>query len=396
VNILFLSQVLPYPLDAGPKVRMYYMLRYLAQRHDVTLVSFARGEKAEYVKHLRSFCRAVHTVTIRRSPARDAFFLLRSLLKNQPFLIERDHVPQMHTMIKDLLDNNHFDAIHADQLWMAQYVAPGLLIKKVLDQHNAVWTIVYRLWQNSHLGPYRLLMALEWRKLQRYEAKVCGQFDHVVTVTEEDKRALQSLDSSNKLNLSVIPICIDPDTVPRVKQNVNAKNIVCIGGMFYPPNVDGVLWFARQVFPLVRHEIPESHFWIVGARPDRRIVQLGREDASVQVTGYIEDTNVYLCDSAVFIVPLRAGGGMRVKILDAWARGIPIVSTTIGCEGIDVQPGVNILIADTPADFAQAVLRVIRDPALGKRLAENGRRWVETHYDWRQVYRGLDQVYPVS
>ena len=107
----------------------------------------------------------------------------------------------------------------------------------------------------------------------------------------------------------------------------------------------------------------------------------------------MDDPTPYLADSAVFVVPLRAGGGMRVKILDAWAGGIPIVSTTIGCEGINVTPGENILIADEPGDFAEAVIRVIRDEALARRLAENGRRHVETHYDWRRTYASFDRVY---
>jgi glycosyltransferase involved in cell wall biosynthesis len=177
--------------------------------------------------------------------------------------------------------------------------------------------------------------------------------------------------------------------------------------MFWPPNVDGVLWFAREVFPLVRQQVPEARFYIVGKNPPKEVRRLRVARSKLRsndqpsaishqpivVTGYVEDPTPYFADSAVFIVPLRAGGGMRVKILDAWARGIPIVSTTIGSEGIEVREGENILIADTPRDFAQAVVRAIRDKELAQRLAENGRRWVEEKYDWRIIYPKLDEVY---
>jgi glycosyltransferase involved in cell wall biosynthesis len=177
--------------------------------------------------------------------------------------------------------------------------------------------------------------------------------------------------------------------------------------MFWPPNVDGVLWFAREVFPLVRQQVPEARFYVVGRNPPKAVrrLQSSYQPSAIShrpsaishqlivVTGYAEDPTLYFADSAVFIVPLRAGGGMRVKILDAWAKRIPIVSTTIGCEGIEVRDGENILIADTPQDFAQAVVAVIRDSDLAQRLAENGRRLVEEKYDWRVVYRDLDEVY---
>jgi glycosyltransferase involved in cell wall biosynthesis len=184
--------------------------------------------------------------------------------------------------------------------------------------------------------------------------------------------------------------------------------------MFWPPHVDGVLWFAREVFPLVRQQVPEARFYIVGKNLPKEVCKLQDARSKLQrgyrlsairhrpfaishqpivVTGYVEDPTPYFADSAVFVVPLRAGGGMRVKILDAWARGIPIVSTSIGCEGIEVRDGENILIADTPQDFAQAVVRVIRDLTLAQQLAENGQRWVEEKYDWRVVYRKVDEVY---
>ena len=396
MNILFLTQVVPYPLDAGPKVRSYHMLRYLAQRHAITLVSFVRNaQEARGLEHLRTFCHAVYAVPISRSRVRDAYYLLAGLIRREPFLIARDRVPAMHARIARLATENSFDWVHADQLGMAQYALALPNVSRLLDEHNAVWTIVRRMSQTARPGPFKWLMEIEWRQLQRYEARVCAAFDRVLTVSEEDRQALQST-TSNPLPITTLPICIDVETTPPVESRPQARDVLCVGGMFYPPNVDGVVWFADEVLPLVGRESPESKFWVVGARPDRRIVERADRDPHVRVTGYVAETTEFFRDSAVFAVPLRAGGGMRVKILDAWARGIPVVSTTIGCEGIEVRPGENILIADTAAEFAQAVLRVICDPVVRQRLAANGRRWVEGKYNWRVTYRELERVYAIN
>ncbi len=192
MKILFLTQVLPYPLDAGPKVRNYYVLRHLAQQHEVTLVSFIRSDKEkQHLAHLNRFCHEVHLVPIYRSRTRDAFHLAHSLVNGEPFLIARDSIGQMHGTVQRLVRENHFDVVHADQLAMAQYVVNTNGAKKVLDEHNAVWTLVRRLWQNETSAARKLVLGLEWRKMYKYETATCRRFDHVFTVTDEDKQLLQ-------------------------------------------------------------------------------------------------------------------------------------------------------------------------------------------------------------
>ena len=163
--------------------------------------------------------------------------------------------------------------------------------------------------------------------------------------------------------------------------------------MFWPPNVEGVLWFAHKVLPRVLAQVPEAQFVIIGKDPPQKVRDLDLQARNVQVTGYVPEPAPHLAETAVFIVPLRAAGGMRVKIVDAWCWGVPIVSTSIGAEGIAVRDGENILIADTPDTFAQAVVRVLQDPTLGERFRQNGRRWVEERYNWRRIYARWDDVY---
>ncbi|MGQ9787047.1 MAG: glycosyltransferase family 4 protein [Anaerolineae bacterium] len=392
MRILLLTQVLPYPLDAGPKTRAYYVLRHLVERgHTVMLVSFTRSDDTdESLAHLRTFCQAVHTVRMVRSLYKDALFLVTSVLGRRSIVIARDTHREMRTLLNQLLAQQQFDVVHADQLWMAQYALQCQGMRRVLDAHNAVYLIPQRL-AASETNPLKhVLLRRESRALAEYEAEVCRRFDRVVTVTEEDRRLLQALAGDGR-DITVIPICIDPAEKPLVARRAQPRRLLILGTMFWPPNVEGTLWCAREVLPLVLREVPDAVLTIVGKNPPPAVCALA--GPHVKVTGYVPDPAPLLAESAAFLVPLRAGGGMRVKILDAWCWGVPIVSTTIGAEGIAVCPDENILIADTPADFAAATVRLLREPELGDRLRVAGRAWVEAHYDWRKVYARWDEVY---
>jgi glycosyltransferase involved in cell wall biosynthesis len=389
MRILLLTLVVPNPPDSGPRIKTHYLLRYLAQRHKVTLVSFVRSEAEEAAaRALVGLCEAVYTVPMQRSRIRDAVYLLGSMVSSRPFLMLRDESRAMRRQLRDLLARDTFDLVHADQLNMAQFgFSTGLPV--VLDEHNAVWTIFARLARQER-GIKRLVMELEWRRLRRYEGQVCRSAAAVMSVSAEDRAAL--LDAGAAEPIPIIPIAVDVAGIQPVPRTPDAQGILSMATMYWPPNVDSVMWFAREVLPHIRRELPDAPFYVVGARPPAEVTALAN-DPTIQVTGYVEDPTLYLESSALLIVPLRAGGGMRVKILEALARGIPVVSTTIGAEGIDVTHGEHLLIADEPVAFAEAVVRVLRDRALGDRLAEAGRRHALTRYDWRAVCPAVEPVY---
>ncbi|MFQ5578879.1 MAG: glycosyltransferase family 4 protein, partial [Anaerolineae bacterium] len=360
MRVLFLSQVLPYPLDAGPKMRSYYVLRHLVKNHHVTLLTFIRStDTAADIAHMAGLCHAVHTVPMRRALWRDAKFLAQSILTASPFLIVRDQQPEMVNRVQALVAAGSFDVIHADQLWMAPYALAGgdasAGAKLVLDQHNAVHLIPRRL-ANDERNPFkRRLLAREARLMTRYELDVCRRFDHVVWVTEEDRRALAALsgpETNGRPPATIIPICADPAQVAPLTPAPGARRITFLGGLHWPPNARGVVWFAREVFPQVRAAVPQAVLTVIGKSPPAELAGDG-----IDVTGYVTDLMPYLLETAVFIVPLHAGGGMRVKILDAWSWGLPVVSTPIGAEGIDTTPNEDILIADTAPAFARSVIR---------------------------------------
>lgn len=396
MNILLLTQVVPFPPDSGPKIKTYHLLRYLAARHRITLVTFARNQQEERdAAALRDICAAVHTVYLHRSRGRDALALGYSLLNGKPWLMERDDLRAMHRFLAKLVADETaagkpFDLVHADQLNMAMF-ADRLPIPRLLDQHNAVWTIFKRMAQQER-GPARLFLEREWRLLKRYEGDICRRFEAVTAVSDEDRKALFDAMGTTR-EMPVIPIAVDAETERPIPRAPNAKGILSLATMMWPPNVDGVLWFARSIYPQIRRAVDDARFYVVGQRPVAEVRALPESDPSIEVTGYVPDPTQYIANSACLIVPLRSGGGMRVKILEALARGIPVVSTTIGYEGIDLTPGKHLLVADTPEEFAAAVTRLLRDPALGEQLAAAGRERLLERYDWRAVCPAMDAVY---
>jgi polysaccharide biosynthesis protein PslH len=414
VRILYLCQLIPYPADAGPKVRAYYTLRYLAGRHTVTLLAFRRPEDGEAgLAHLQEMCAAVHWVMLRRSPWRDGRALLAAMITGQSFVIRRDEVAEMRRVVAELLASGEFDAVHADQLWMAQYAlqAEGFnwdrsgeqRIRLVLDEHNACFQIVQRLADGEANSLKKLILQREAVALRRYELQAIRRFDVVTTVTEEDRLTLLQLAGGQDGHANTerpafhsIPICVDTGEVQPVAFRPGYMDVLHLGTMFFPPNVEGVLWFARQVWPLIRAQAPLATFTIAGKNPPREVIQLAEGKGlygGIRVTGYVPDPRPYLEQAGAFIVPLFAGSGMRVKIVEAWRWGLPVVSTSIGAEGIDYRDGKDILIADRAEDFAEAIGRVLEDPILSAALRRNGRQRVEQEYDWQQVYPAWEAIY---
>ena len=422
MHILFLTQIIPYPPDAGPKVKTWHVLRYLVERgHCITLASFVRPEELSHVETVRQLCHAVYTVPIHRSRRADLLYWLRSHLTGRPFLIERDDLGAMHDLVRRVLSTEAIDAIHADQLTMTQFALRARQEQAILgrngsngsdhrgfslifDAHNAVWTIVERMRQSSawFLQP---ILSLEARRIKHYEGHVVRGFEHTLAVTEIDRQALLEAagsklhDSKPTLpDISIIPIAVDTCQLQPVSRPSRAINILTLGTLHYPPNADGIRWFMQEVFPLIRERIPEATLTVIGKNPPKDFLELASgEPRSIKVTGYVPDLTPYLKRAAIMVVPVRAGGGMRVRILEAFAHAIPAVTTTIGLEGIDGRPGEDVLIADSPAGFAAAVVRLLQDESLRSRLAANGRRLAEQRYDWKVVLKAMDTIYnPIS
>jgi glycosyltransferase involved in cell wall biosynthesis len=419
LHILFLTQIIPYPPDSGPKVKTWHVLRYLAdQGHQIYLVSFIRPEEAGHVNPLRHLCTDVITVPIRRSPLANVGFYVRSLLTGRPYLVERDDLSAMRHCLYELMQKVSFDYIHADQLTMVQFGLPRPALfsgyrsfpvvrrvdthqpRLIFDAHNAVWTIVERMSQNMpwYLQP---VMREETRRVKKYEGMLLQRCDHTLAVTEADRQNLLEAraahnhkDIGTTSPITVVPIAVDTGLLQPITRQSGSTNLLTLGTLYYPPNADGVRWFLSDVYPLVLQQLPEARLTIVGKNPPQDFLDLAqRQPEKIAVTGYVPDLTPYLQQSVSIVVPVRAGSGMRVRILEAFAHAMPVVTTTVGLEGIEAVPGEDVLVADSARDYANAVISLLTDAGLQEKLARNGRRLAVSRYDWRAVLQKMDQVY---
>lgn len=406
-KILFLTQIVPFPPDAGPKVKTYHVIRALAgQGHSVTLVSFVRPEEVRHIPALQEICEAVHIVPIRRSRIADVGYMIKSYLTNRPFLIERDDLRPMQETVNRLVKEDNFQFIHADQLTMVQFALRGASAfpdkkpKVIFDAHNAVWTIVERMKDNARFF-LKPVLAVEARRVKQYEGELLRTVDHVLAVTDIDRNLLEEALHFSKPNrdgrvssITVVPIAVDTEKLQPVRRRAGSKNIVTLGTLHYPPNADGIRWFFNEVFPLVQKRVPDATLTIIGKNPPQDFLELAeRNPGTIKVTGYVDDLVPYLEESALMVVPVRAGGGMRVRILEAFAYAMPVVTTTVGLEGIHGTPDHNVIVADTPADFANRTAELLENASLQEKLAANGRELATKKYDWQAVLAAMRPIY---
>lgn len=403
MRILFLTQIIPYPPDAGPRVKTWHVLRYLVGRgHEVTLASFVRPDELPHIAVLEQLGLTVHTVPIHRSRAADVGYWLRSHVTGRPFLIERDDLKGMRRLVSQLLAESDFDVIHADQLTMTQFaLGMGERPFPIFDAHNAVWTIWQRMRENA---PWFLkpVYKIEENRIKRYEGMLVEQFSHTMAVIKPDREALlQGVDDGKAAaivkRISVIPIAIDTAALQPTQRQPDSTNIMTLGSLHYPPNADGIRWFLNEVFPLVQAQAPGVTLTIIGKNPPADFVQAAAQSPeTIQVTGYVTNLTPYMEAAALMVVPVRAGGGMRVRLLEAFARAMPAVTTTVGLEGIEATHGREVLVADDAVSFAAATVRLLGDKSLQRQLAENGRSLAETCYDWQVVLDQMDAVYNLA
>ncbi len=381
-------------------MRNFNLIAQLATHHDVGLLSFA-DESARDPGPLAGLCRPVCTVPVPRRSVSDR---LRCLLTTRdPDMAHRLWSPAFAERLRELLRVEDFEIVQVEGIELAPY---ALLIdewlgarapKIVFDDHNAEYVLQQRAFEAELRYPARwpaaLYSLIQWRRLKRLEHRICRRADAVVAVSEADALALRRLVPG--LNPLVVPNGVDvvryhpelPDALPLAH-----PAIVFTGKMDFRPNVDAMLWFHAEVWPLVRARIPEARLYVVGKNPHARLEPL-RRDPSVLVTGYVSDILPYFGGADVYVVPLRIGGGTRLKVLEAMAAGLPLVGTTLGIEGINLTPGQHALVADAPHAFAEAVIALVQDRARAAALGAAARQFVMQQYDWQRLVPQLDALY---
>jgi sugar transferase (PEP-CTERM/EpsH1 system associated) len=414
MRLLFLTPQLPYPPHKGTAMRNCYLIVGLAARHEIDLLTFVESEDdLRRPTPLTTLCRRVDGVVVpKRGLARRA---ADTFLSPWPDMGLRLWSPAFAAQLDAWLSETHYDIVQVEGIELARYVVgrksqyPIPNTQFVFDDHNCEYLLQQRAFQTDLKIPKRWPGAaysfVQWRKLRAFEASICRAADRVVAVSDADAAALQRLTPG--LDVTVVPNGIDaesyaPSPIPlplstwgdaqaRGQQEGEGYSLVFTGTMDFRPNVDAALWFAREVLPLVRQQEPGARFVVVGQKPHRRLDVL-RERDDVALTGAVDDTRPYIAGAAVYVVPLRMGGGTRFKILEAAAMGKAMVSTSLGCEGFPVKNGRELLTADSPREFADAVTALLRDSARRAELGINARALAKA-YDWKNIIPKMEAVY---
>lgn len=404
INILFVSATIPYPTIDGGRIRVLSLVSRLCRIHEVTFLTFitspADEQGAAYLREM-----GMEVVGIRRSEqksgsrALNALAALGGILKNsiqrKPLTVAKYYSVEMVEALERLLRSRRFDIVHFEMLHTGQF-----LLELRSEGENSYTTVLgeqnidSRIWRRLAREEPNLLKKLifrsQYRRFVSYESRICHRFDMCLCVSEEDGRELKSICPAAAIE--VVPNGVDTDYFRPEEGDEEEECLVFTGSMDWRPNEDAVVFFCDQILPLIQAELPEVKFLIVGSNPTERVLRLGKRQGVV-VTGWVEDVRPYISSAAVFIVPLRIGGGTRLKILQALAMEKAVVSTSIGCEGLNLQPGEHLLVADKPRRFAEETIKLIGNGSLRRKLGENGRAFVQERYDWDVVVKGLNLVY---
>lgn len=388
MRILWLKTELLHPVDKGGKIRTYNMLKELKRAHRVTYLTLDDGsasadDRAKATEYCHELICVPHQ---RREKFTPGFYveLLLNLVSSQPYAIKKYTTAAMMQEISELERKRAFDLLVCDFLAPAANVPRSLTTPTVLFQHNVeamIWKRHYEVQANAVKKAY---LYGQWRKMWKFEKEMCQRFDSVIAVSADDREQMKR--EYGAQSVFDVPTGVDTEFFrPSGAIETSPHNIVFTGSMDWLPNEDGIRFFLREIMPLIKSKVPDSTLTVVGRNPPASLVEMSKSDSSLIVTGRVDDVRPYIEKAAAYVVPLRIGGGTRLKIFEAMAMEKAVVSTTIGAEGLPLEHGVELLLADEPQAFADAVVKVLTDASyaaeLGRRAAAN----VRQNHGWEPV-----------
>lgn len=388
MDIVWLKTELLHPVDKGGKIRSYNMLKALKRNCRITYLTLDDGTADTTARELASeYCNELICIPHRRREKFTTGFyvdLALNLASDLPYAIKKYASPEMRQEIVTRLSERGFDVLVCDFLAPAVNVPPNLKCTSVLFQHNVeamIWKRHYEVQTNAAKKAY---LFRQWQKMRAFEAKACPSFDCVIAVSPEDREMMRQ--EYGIENVYDVPTGVDTSYF-RPSGNVKCRpdSLVFTGSMDWLPNEDAMRYFTEQIMPRIRQTVPGVTLTVVGRDPYPGLVELSKRDPSVVVTGRVEDVRPFMEEAAAYIVPLRIGGGTRLKIFEAMAMEKPIVSTSVGAEGLPVIDGEDILLADTPELFAEAVIKLLREKSEADELGKRAAAKVRQQFGWDAV-----------
>jgi len=401
MNILWLSHNVPYPPIGGVLQRNYNLIKEVASRHDVHLVAFNQkallpntAQLEEARKALAQFCAQVDILPIPSDSRRLNWYALvaTSLFSKDPYTINWLKSSTMHDKIRRIVQERQFDLVHYDTISLAEYFDDTGDIPKVLNHHNVESAMMMRRARNDRNILRKVYFYVEAKKLHAYEKRSCPRFDVNFVVSDLEKGVLARRTLGGKVE--VVSNGVDTDHYRPGSGSSPVRNSLLFSGRLDSySNRAGILFFLGKIWPLLRLQIPDVHLTVLGKNPPPDLSRVAQREANVTVTGFVWDARPYFDAAEAYVCPIWDGGGTRLKILDAMAMGKAVVCTAIGCEGIEVSPGNNILIANTPAEFVWQVRRVLTDVNLRLSLGKEARKLVTERYSWKRIGSDLCRIY---
>jgi sugar transferase (PEP-CTERM/EpsH1 system associated) len=392
VNILFLAPRFPLPADTGGKIRTLNILKQLAKENKVHLACFSfepdDDKLTEEIKKLG--------IDVTLVPMKESSFLQKAIgiyFYSMPFSLAKYKTNEMMRTVKNLMKAHSFDAVHIDHLHMAHYIRLFPDIPRMLDEHNVEYKILERCADVEKSPVKKHAYHDQAVKMWAFEAEMAQKFQCVFACSEDDRVLLNRI-TSGMIPIHVIPNGVDTNFFQPPKEERTMEDaLVFTGSMDWLPNDDGITYFCREILPLVWQAKKDIKLYVVGKNPSSAVKELAAQDKRVVITGRVDDVRPYIERSKVFIVPLRIGGGTRLKILEAMSMEKAVVSTTIGAEGIKYTKDLNIALADNPQLFAQSIIELMEQPQTTNRMGREGRKLVCQQYDWDVVGEKLNAIY---
>ncbi len=385
MKILWVNQYFLHPTERGGQIRSMGILKPLHARHEVHYAALEDPRSSVGRDMAHTFCSHAypvpHPVVSRRSPKIGLQIAQHLMLSDLPLAVTRYESAALRETVRTLLARENFDAVVCD--FAASGVNMPTLDGAVLFQHNVETTIFERHAEHAKTPMHRWFYTLQADRMRRYEERVCRESAHVIAVSPVDADRMRSMFGIT--HVSDVPTGVDVQSLQHAGPRATSTDFVFVGSMDWLPNIDGMLWFADEILPKLRAHKPDCSVAIVGRRPDPRLVALAAADPLITVTGTVDDVRPYLWASRVAILPLRIGGGTRMKVYESMAAGVPMVSTAVGMEGLACVPGRDLLVADSPDEFAARCIEMLEDRALADRIADNAFALVDRECSWDAV-----------
>ncbi len=394
MRILALTTRCPFPLHEGRALRTFNLLKQVARKHEVILCTFLQSrEEVEGLREMRAFCSEVYGEPLYiDNPRRELLVdLVRDAFSVTPILATKYRKRAMLDRMSALVRERDVDVVHLDMLHLGDFVPAVSIAPTVLVEHNVEAVILARRLQTERNPLRRAYLRYQHAKLERYEARICAAVEEVVTVSDLDAAALRV--SCPTGSFTSVSNGVDADYFQSKGTAKKPGSLVFVGGLSWFPNLDAIRYFTAEILPRIAERVPDVSLTVVGRLPSREVAAEFAGDPRVRLTGTVDDVRPFIDEAAAYVVPLRIGGGTRLKILDALAMGQAVVTTSIGCEGLELRSGEHLCVGDDPAAFTELVVRALNDPAFARGIGEAGRARVRSHYDWKSIAQVLERVY---